>query len=1020
MNTKSSQMTAHRLGRLILLAFLVLACGLPNTNPPTSPSSQFTNRIIVSLTEPPDGESYPISAGLSVRAEAISDGSIARMELWADGELYETYTAPESDLGLLVHYWDWSPRTLGTHTLVARAYNDQNQTAFSNAIHIKGVEDPGYFVMVKVEEGDTILSIAQRYNITVDDILRDNPSLEGMTSLAVGTELIIHIGAPAAAHVPSAGAKVLMQLSQWTANRGLSPQDAPTPPTLGVSGQGCEATFSIQDTSDNEQGFNIYRLDPGAMSFSKLISLPANDGSETPSYQDSNLFGLYSYYVAAFDADGEVASNLVSLNIIDSNCAGEPTTVNDLGFLTVGVEDYYLYVSINAGGWQRFPADDFVYLKKSQGLDFGAVAQSLAPNFVGDISMSGEVWGMVNGAATLLGTFEKSFKANQPPASFEASVPHLFLMTKLEVRGVYDVNAGKNPWLTEKGTAYGVETFRFGTDTGAADSIWQVSSVPFQSDASFKPACLLLTGKTKGSGALNSPHTFEIDFAALKPKVESVVLSPFENMLDQTPAFFSPYSPEKLNAPGGQSVTMPSWNGAMIDAGGVTLANFDPCSQNVSAEGVTTYFVRVLPVTNGQPAGAPSNAVKITYDPNSGIKVSFTTPPVPNLTYYDVKILEFTGVHVPEWKYEYCVVVVKNNAPQGSPWAGYKPGTVLCPEIYKGEGGSSLEKLADAIEEAFDFITGLYNDLSDWVTDLVEKLNPLCIQAKLASDAVGEGQKQVKDACHFVAIAVVTAAKTYAGLPPSLPNFDQLTDMGKDNLVELAAQELEDQGIPCPEECKDVIRKGIDYSLEQVKNSMSNSSCVGEEEAHSHGVEPLCLPSSITTQPDPRGQPAPAVAQVQVTRRPNTTGGDIPEPHSCNVSVTASAVNLSHVGETYTSAAGFHWNGVTIEGKLFTGGGAFPNLQPGESTTIPIILDPYPFWLAGHKEFVKKGWEPEHYDDWYILYQGASATINAGGSCSFTFPQGTGYSNIAVHGDSIQVGPLGEAWMQTCAPYDCP
>lgn len=103
MNTKSSQMTAHRLGRLILLAFLVLACGLPNTNPPTSPSSQFTNRIIVSLTEPPDGESYPISAGLSVRAEAISDGSIPRMELWADGELYETYTAPESDLGLLVH-----------------------------------------------------------------------------------------------------------------------------------------------------------------------------------------------------------------------------------------------------------------------------------------------------------------------------------------------------------------------------------------------------------------------------------------------------------------------------------------------------------------------------------------------------------------------------------------------------------------------------------------------------------------------------------------------------------------------------------------------------------------------------------------------------------------------------------------------------------------------------------------------------------------------------------------------------
>lgn len=625
---------------------------------------------------------------------------------------------------------------------------------------------------------------------------------------------------------------------------------------------------------------------------------------------------------------------------------------------------------------------------------------------------------MVNGAATMLGVFEKSFKPSQPPASFELPLLSLYLKTKLETRGVYSPNIDGYPWLTEKGTNFSVETFRFGTDTGAADGVWQVASVPFSGEASFNPACLLLTGKTKGSGALNSPHTFEIDFAALKPKVETVFLSPFENLLNQTPVFFSPYSPEKLDAPGGQPATIPAWNGAMIDAGDVTLVNYDPCAQNFSEEGVTTYFVRVLPVTNGQPAGTPSNTVKITYDPNSGIKVSFNTPPVPNVTYYDVKILNFTGVHVPEWQYEFCVVVVENNAPQGSPWAGYKSGTVLCPEKDQGGNGDFLSDLSGAIADAFDFISGLYNDLSDWVTNLVDKLNPLCIQAKLASEAIGEGQKQVKDACHFVAVAVVTAAKTYAGLPPSLPNFDQLTEIGKDNLVELAAQELENQGIPCPEDCKNVIRKGIDYSLEQVKKSASNSSCTSE--AEEAGYKKLCLPSYIITKPDPRGQPAPAVVQVQVTRRPNTTGGDIPEPHSCNVSINASAVNLSNAGQTYTTTAGFKWNGTAIEGKLFTGGGAFPNLQPGESTVIPIILDPYPYWLSGHKEFVKKGWEPEHYDDWGILYQGALATINAGGSCSFTFPQGTGYSNIAVNGDSLQVGPLGEAWNNTCAPYDCP
>lgn len=1021
MDAKTSGLKTRRLFQLFAAIMIIMACGYPNTtapNPTDGVSPQFTNHILVSLTEPIDGESYPISAGLSVRGEVISDGSITRMELWADGELYETYVAPETGLGLLAHYWDWSPQTLGMHTLMVRAYNGENQTAFSNVIHIKGVEDPGFRLIVVTQLGDTLASIAEQYSVSVDDLRAWNPSLPNSTSFLPGTEIFIHIGAPISSSAPSAGAKMLMTLSQWTADRGAGPQATPAPPTVAVTGQGCAATLSINDASNNEQGFSVYRLAPGAMSFSKVTSLPAHEGSQPLLYQDPSLFGLYSYYVAAFDAGGESASNLVSLKITDANCAGIPTTINDLGFLTAGVEDYYLYVSINNGNWRRFPADDFIYLKKSQGLDFGAIAKSLALEAAGDISMKGEVWGMLNGTASLLGVFDKSFKASQPPVSLAPPILGLYLMTKLEVRGTYNVSTGKYSWLNEKGTGYGMEMFRFGTDTIATNGVWQVASAPFSGEASFNPACLLLTGKTNGSGALNSPHTFEIDFATLKPKVEAVTLSPFENMLEQSPVFYSPYSPEKLNAPGGQSVAMPSWNSAMIDAGGVTLANFDPCSQNVSAEGVTTYFVRVLPVMNGQPTGAPSNAVKITYDPNSGIKISFDTPSVPNLTYYDVKILNFTGVHIPEWKYEYCVVVVENKAPQDLAWAAYKPGTVLCPEKDQGGSGDFLSDLSSAIEDAVNFISGLYNKLSDWVTDLVDKLNPLCIQAKLASEAIGEGQKQVKDVCHFVAVAVVTAAKTYAGLPPSLPNFDQLTEMGKDNLVELAVQQLEDQGIPCPEDCKDVIRKGLDYSLEQVKKNASNSSCTSE--AEEAGYKKLCLPSHIITKPDPRGQPAPAVVQVQITRRPGTTGADFPEPQSCSIYINTQAKNDSHIGQVFTTQAGFQWNGAPIEGKLFTGAGTFTSLKPDESITLPIILDPYPFWLAGHKEFVKKGWEAEHYDDWYLLYQGALATVNAGGSCSFTFPEGTGYSNIAVNGDSLQVGPLGEAWMQTCAPYDCP
>jgi hypothetical protein len=231
---------------------------------------------------------------------------------------------------------------------------------------------------------------------------------------------------------------------------------------------------------------------------------------------------------------------------------------------------------------------------------------------------------------------------------------------------------------------------------------------------------------------------------------------------------------------------------------------------------------------------------------------------------------------------------------------------------------------------------------------------------------------------------------------------------------------MEDNGVPCPEICKNVIRQGIDYSLDQVKAGMNNSACLSEEEAHEHGNEPLCAPKGIITKPDPRGQPAPAVLEVEVTRRPGTTGPSFPEPKSCTVAISSQAVNEYHVGRSYSFVTGFHWNGEKIEGSLLTGSGDFPNLQPSASTKIPIILSPVPYWVPGHWEFAKTNWEPEHFDDWGLLYKGATATLQAGGTCAFEFPEGAGFSSTAVAGDSINVGPLGDAWGSTCYPYNCP
>lgn len=999
--------------RWSLVIFFLVSCGFPNFISPAPQSSRYSDHILVSLTEPQHGDTYPVSAAIAVRGEAISDGAIARMELWADGSLYATYTAPEDGLGLLAHSWTWSPRTRGDHTLLVRAYDNLGQSAFSSTVHVESVPDPGYVLIVTAQLGDTLADIAERYHVSVADLELWNPSLHGAGSILPGKEVLIKVGAPAFSSEPATTAKVLMRLNQ-THNPFIS-SSALTPPTLTVSGQGCKATLSIGDSSGDEKGFNVYRLAPGAMAFSKLADLPASDGG-VQTLEDANLFGQYHYYVAAYNDSMQAASNLVSLTITDESCAGTPTTVQDLGFLTAGVNEFYLYVSVNAGAWRRFPADEFTYLKKSDNIDFGQVATALAPNLVGNISMRGEVWGMVHGRSVLLGTFDKSFKTDQAPAAAIPSAFYPAITTKLEVRAPFNVSQGSYPWISEKGTAYTPEVFRFGTDTSATYGMWQVASVPFQAGVEFNPACLLLTGKASGSGSTASPFQFIIDFSSLKPTIESVQLSPFESPLDQTPVFFSPFPPEKTLTQ--QTVKKPIWNSAAFGLGGEPgVFSFDPCAQNMSAEGEITYYVRIIPMANGQAAGKPSNTVKMIHDPNGQIKITIPVVPIPTGIYYDVKILNFTGVHVPEAGYEYCIVVVENTS-TNLVWSNLKPGDVLCPEKDQGGNKGFLEALGDFVESAFNFIADAYNKLSDWAVELVEQLNPLCIQAKMASNAIKVGEEEVKDACHYIAVVAVTAAKTYVGLPPSLPNFDQLKEMGKENLVEMAAQELESNGVPCPEACKDVIRKGIDASIEHVEKSMSNSSCTSE--VQENGYKKLCLPAEVITKPDPRGQPAPAVLQAQVTRRPNTNGPNFPEPVSCSVTVSAYAKNDSHVGKQYAWSTDFEWTGAPIEGKVLNGSQAFPALKPGESTTLPIILSPSPFWLPGHQQFIQKGWKPEHFDDWNLLYQGAMAAINAGGTCKFEFTEGTGFTDKVVKGDSIQKGPLGNAWPNTCHPYNCP
>lgn len=1009
---------------VLLSLFLVSGCTIIKSplakTPPTT--------ILVAITDPGNHEKYPVSGAVSVRAEVVSDDPIQKLELWVDGLMVNEFAVNNTITRYLAHTWEWESGKLGEHTITVRAFTNLGESGQSNILNLTSIQDPGVVVLYTTQLFDTLEAIAEKYGTSVFQILQYNPQLSETQKLPAGELIRIPVEASILSDESLQDSKMaqtnqvgVVTLVNFPIRRNLFNFLAgnATSPVISASVEGCSVKINLDTPSPKATGYNIYRLNQGGESFSKVSSISAS-GISTPAHQDNGLAaGQYQYYLASyvsglFAASSENPSNIVSVSVTDSTCTGGVVTVEELLPNALGLAEVYLYLSLNDLGWIRFPQDQFTFMKSTQSISFGEMVNMVAPGMTGDVTLRGEGWGWDGGGLIFLGTFEKSILASPALASMAPASLAEFYKTELDVRGTAILDTNNYTWAFEKTISkYEPYPFRWGTNTEADSGLWQVSTQPFDALPSINPACLVLTDIVP-PGTLQAKKEFTINFSSLAPK-------PLEATKDQTnpsvgglvlftgvPPVSPPYSPQ---ASMGDPQNQPIINKPFT---------FDPCTPTVSPDGITTYYVRVLPMKNKQPLSSLSNTVVVKYNPE--VVPPITINYAPTVPFYEVKILGFTELNNPDINFAYCVKVVKNPFFNSGLiyWGKIAPGTVVCPEKYKGGNTTILEDIGSFIEDAINYISDLYQKLSDYVTELVEKLNPFCIQAQFIASAVGEGEKEVTQVCHMAAVIVVAAAKTYVGLPPSLPNYDQLTGMGEDYLVEMAADEMEANGIPCPEDCKKLLKQGIDYSLEQVKKSFKSNSCIGEEEAHANGFEPLCPPPGVETIPDPHGQPAPPTTQIRVTRLAGSTGANIPQPSSCYVTLSGSAKNDSYVGKTvnlYFGQSTFSWQGASIEGSLISGGMPIPSLAAGQSVEIPLVLQPVPFWLPGHFKWYQQWINVPVYDDWAYLYQGGKMSLTAGGSC--TFPGLTNNNFSHVQGETKSFGPLGDAYLQTCYPY-CP
>ena len=143
----------------------------------------------------------------------------------------------------------------------------------------------------------------------------------------------------------------------------LTAGSAPATPELVAAADGCGIRLNIHDLSENEEGFTLYRQTTESPDWVHAADLASHPGKGWLEYQESNLTGGVTYYVAAFNSQGESSSNLALVNIDPQACPPSvplieiPALHLKVGELKIdeNTGGIYCYTSLDSKNWSRWP-----------------------------------------------------------------------------------------------------------------------------------------------------------------------------------------------------------------------------------------------------------------------------------------------------------------------------------------------------------------------------------------------------------------------------------------------------------------------------------------------------------------------------------------------------------------------------------------------------------------------------------------------------------------------------------------
>lgn len=901
--------------------------------------------MVVSLTRPGFVD-LPARVGLenAFVASTVAAGDIAAVELLA-GSAVVARAIPAARGTTGTQRLVWTPDRTGPVTLVARAYGEDGQVGLSNPVRVVAAEPVPAVGLATVATGDgeTLGGLAARLGANSREIAERN----GLGDVALdaplppGTELEIPLAAPGPESSVAPGVALPGRGRARPTQGGtpLPPLPAsidPVPaPVVQAVADGCGVTVEAT-TDDDGQTLFLLHAPPAGSAFVPVAALPPGPVVVPASS------GIHDFVVGAAEGGSLVAwSDPVTVPVDDEACSGwEGTARLDGSTLQVAgeAEQAYLYLSTASQAWVRVPESGFVP-RGIDGFDFAGLLPPMAGS-----SLALEAWGRDGGALVPLGTGR--FTPPAPPASGGVQVleggPTLgiggaiaFPTAQLRWLRPPDWDeAGDPPQALTSGFVPEPKPLQFQWNApipGVTHGIVQVTSSAVPLGAGPAPGGVLRQLVVPGHAG-----TFEIDFQqvvdAYYALQSGTLLSASDAFADQS---YQVFAGVLLGDTGATTTT------------GVPLSphplDLDPTDDfDVEALG-EHFFVRVVPMVADTWTGLVTNDVDLEVDPSGlfpvapagerpyDLDVALTQPPrPPNPS--RMSCWQFTG-----WSDEAAVqqaLAAEASAGQGiygtyTLWSamvamlGSEP---ICAGCY--HLGSTTVALAGStcadnslIGDLFEAFQTFVDMLSSTFAFIKAQIVELAVSAS-GCTALGDTAASV---CSTLATVALDAALASFGIPPSLPNWDQLVAAAEGEIVEVGVQLATQAGVPCDEadfateihgsdvlSCEGVIEAFLGEVQAQIDDLYADTAA-----SMGFGFPPL-----MTVRPHPSGQVGPAAVTITV----NPTQYSAAESgETCNVGAYPSSAWAGTIDPVATAALGAQVGGPIVSGLV-------PGTYPGSFT----------------------------------------------------------------------------------------